>query len=145
MKTYLIGAAGAIFLSVIISLVIPEGKLNKTITFIMRLVCILVLIQPITGIFKIGSGDKFSDKVDYGYVETIYSQHQSVQLEKLLYNEFETECNCVVSVYYDGKGEFKVNNTEVAVKENNKKLIESIYEYLKELGYINITVYAEST
>ena len=103
MKTYLIGAAGAIFLSVIISLVIPEGKLNKTITFIMRLVCILVLIQPITGIFKIGSGDKFSDKVDYAYVETIYSQHQSVQLEKLLYNEFETECNCVVSVYYDGK------------------------------------------
>ena len=55
MKTYLLTAAGVIFLSVIISLVIPEGKLNKSIVFVMRMACILVLIQPITGIFKISS------------------------------------------------------------------------------------------
>ena len=44
MKTYLLTAAGVIFLSVIISLVIPEGKLNKSIVFVMRMACILVLI-----------------------------------------------------------------------------------------------------
>ncbi len=55
MKTYLLTAAGVIFLSVIVSLLIPEGKLNKSIVFVMRLACIFVLIQPITGIFKIKS------------------------------------------------------------------------------------------
>ena len=34
MKIYLLSAAGVIFLSVIVSLLIPEGKLNKTITFV---------------------------------------------------------------------------------------------------------------
>lgn len=68
MKTYLLGAAAAIFLSVIVSLLVPEGKLNKSITFIMRLICILVLIQPLTGIFKIGSSDNSESKVDYTYI-----------------------------------------------------------------------------
>ena len=56
MKIYLISAAAVIFLSVLVSLIIPEGKLNKTIVFILRMVCIFVLIQPITGIFKIKTG-----------------------------------------------------------------------------------------
>ena len=55
MKTYLLTAAGVIFLSVIVSLVIPEGKLNKSIVFVMRMACILVLIQPISGVFKLKS------------------------------------------------------------------------------------------
>ena len=49
MKGYLLTAAGVIFLSVIVSLIIPDGKLNKTIVFVMRMACILVLLQPITG------------------------------------------------------------------------------------------------
>ncbi len=144
MKTYLLGAAAAIFLSVIVSLLVPEGQLNKSITFIMRLVCILVLIQPLTGIFKIGSSDNSESKVDYTYIEQIYSDHQSEQLEKLLEEEFETDCECAVKIGYTG-GEFKAQTAEVIIKENNSKLIDAIYEYLQELGYINITVYAEST
>ena len=54
MKVYLLTAAGVIFLSVVVSLLIPEGKLHKSVTFVMRLICIVVLIQPVTGIFKIG-------------------------------------------------------------------------------------------
>ena len=53
MKAYLLSAVGVIFLSVVISLLVPEGKLKKSVTFIMRLICILVLIQPVTGIFKL--------------------------------------------------------------------------------------------
>lgn len=144
MKTYLLSAAAAIFLSVIISLIVPEGKLNKTITFIMRLVCILVLIQPLTGLFKLSPSGSSESTVDYVFVESVYSGHQSEQLEKLIGTEFETECECTVKVEYDD-GEFKVNEVVVKIKENNVKLIEAIYEYLRELKYINITVYAEST
>ena len=57
MKEYLLTAVGVIFLSVIVSLIVPDGKLNKTIVFIMRMVCIFVLIQPVSGIFKITDAD----------------------------------------------------------------------------------------
>ncbi len=144
MKTYLLSAAAAIFLSVIISLLVPEGKLNKTITFIMRLVCILVLIQPITGLFKLSPQGPTDSAVDYVFVESVYSDHQSAQLEKLIKTEFETECECTVKVEY-ADGEFKAKEAAVKIKENNSELIKAIYEYLQELNYINITVYAEST
>lgn len=84
MKTYLLTAAGVIFLSVIVSLLIPEGKLNKSIVFVMRLACIFVLIQPITGIFKIKSSTVNEPLYDYEFICKVYSDNQSEQLEKLI-------------------------------------------------------------
>ncbi len=144
MKIYLLTAAGVIFISVIVSLLIPEGKLNKTVTFIMRLICILVLIKPITGIFGIKNEQPVSDFIDYGYVETAYSENQSAQLEKLLLKEFEVETDCVVNICYEN-GEFKAKSVEVGLEKNNEKLFKEIYSYLSDCGYINITVYAQST
>ena len=144
MKIYLLTAAGVIFISVIVSLLIPEGKLNKTVTFIMRLICILVLIQPITGIFGIKNEQPVSDFIDYGYVETAYSENQSAQLEKLLLKEFEVETDCVVNIFFEN-GEFKAKSVEVGLEKNNEKLFKEIYSYLSDCGYINITGYAQST
>lgn len=144
MKIYLMTAAGVIFISVIVSLIIPEGKLNKSITFIMRLICITVLIQPITGIFDIGNTKAPTDFFDYQYVSSVYSEHQSTQMEKLLKSEFNVENECVVTVEYI-EGEFKVTGTQITLEKNNKEIFEEIYSYLSELGYINITVYAQST
>ena len=84
MKTYLLTAAGVIFFSVIVSLLIPNGKLNKTIVFVMRMACILVLLQPITGIFKITSTVIDEPLFDYVYICKVYSDDQSEQLEKLI-------------------------------------------------------------
>ena len=144
MKTYLLTAAAVIFLSVIVSLIIPQGKLNKTIVFVMRMACILVLIQPITGIFKIKTSSQGEAIYDTEYVATVYSKNQSGSLEKLLYGEFEEECVCNVNVVYDG-GNFTVESVSVQTVSQNNKLIEDIYEYLEQLGYINITVYAKSS
>ena len=145
MKIYLLSAAGVIFLSVIVSLLVPEGKLNKTITFIMRLICIMVMIQPLTAIVG-GNGASGGNvnSADYVYVCEIYSEHQSGELEKLLLEKLGAKTKCSVDVGYED-GEFKVTGVTVLTEENNLKLIESIYEYLGQLHYINITVYAEST
>lgn len=145
MKIYLLSAAGVIFLSVMVSLLIPEGKLNKSITFIMRLLCISVLIQPVTTIFKLQDTDTV-DYTDYEYITAVYSNHQSRQLEKLLNEKLEVDTECLVEVEYS---EDKFKSAGVTVKlfcgENNSaKKIDEIYEYLQKLGYINITVYAES-
>ncbi|MDE7082766.1 MAG: stage III sporulation protein AF [Clostridia bacterium] len=145
MKVYLLTAAGVIFLSVIVSLLIPEGKLHKSVTFVMRIICIFVLLQPVTGIFKIKDASTASDDFfDYEYVSGVYSKHQSEQLEILLKNEFEIATDCDLLVEYS-EGEFKVTEVEVGLEEKDKNLIQQIYAYLDGLGYINITVYAKSS
>ena len=146
MQTYLLSAAGVIFLSVIVSLLIPEGKLNKTITFVMWLVCIFVLIQPLVKLFSVPTSatEANSDLFDTEFVCREYSKHQSAQLAELLNEKFAVEADCTVEIAYDG-GNFKPDGVEVVLKEKDFNLIGTIYEYLKELGYINITVYAETT
>ena len=145
MKAYLLAATGVIFLSVVVSLLIPEGKLHKSVTFVMRIICLLVLIQPITGIFKIKDVETSEkDFFDYEYVCGVYSEHQSEQLEILIDKEFEATSDCKVTVKY-ADGNFKVSEIDVKLQENNPKLIKQIYAYLDGLGYINITVYAKSS
>ena len=147
MTNYLLTAAGVIFLSVIISLIIPEGKLNKSITFIMRLICILVLIQPITGIFNISGGSNASESLaDYTYVSSVYSEHQSEQLELLLNKEFGAETSCSVKVEYVN-GDFKATEAEVGISDsdnNAQTLKENIEKYLLELGYEKVTVFLKN-
>jgi len=146
MKVYLLTAAGVIFLSVIVSLLIPEGKLHKSVNFVMRLICIFVLIQPITALFniKVTETSVDADYFDYEYVSGVYSDHQSGQLEILLEKEFKASTDCLVKVDYE-EGEFKVTEVQVGVDKKDEKLFEDIYAYLDGLGYINITVYAKSS
>ena len=67
MTAYLVTACGAVFLSVVVSFIIPQGKLNKTITFVLRIVCIGILISPLANLFSI-SDEQFDDMVDYEYI-----------------------------------------------------------------------------
>lgn len=145
MSGYLISAIGVIFLSVVVSLIIPEGKLTKTIMFIMRLVCIFVLVSPIATLFGGAKSKNASDcNADYAFVEGIYSEHQSIQLERLIKNKYSFEVDCRVMVNY-ADGEFTVRSVLIMLSGENVKFCNEIYEYLKELGYINITVYAQGT
>lgn len=144
MKAYLLSATGVIFLSVIVSLIIPDGKLNKSIVFVLRMACILVLIQPVTGIFKSAPPATSNESFyDYNYISKVYSDNQSQQLEKLLLKEFDSSCACFVEIVHE-EGNFKVNSVTVEIDAQNNENIEAIYEYLENLGYINITVYAKS-
>lgn len=140
--TYLLTATGVIFLSVIVSLLIPEGKLNKTITFVMRIICIFVLIQPVVTLFTQNAlSEEGQDLTDYAYVCTIYSDWQSRELEAVLEEEFGKNFDCFVEVEYSD-GEFAILSVTVNSDENSQNFIVEVYEYLEELGYINISVYA---
>lgn len=141
MKTYLLCAAGAIFLSVIVTLLIPEGKLHKTVTFIMRLICIFVLIQPLANVTTLFPQAEQTILVDYDYVAAVYSEQQSEQLALLLREKYAWVQYCEVEIQA-AEGQFEVTGVSVGLSEDNQKNISEIYAYLEELGYINITVYA---
>lgn len=138
MTAYLLSAAGVIFLTVIVSFIIPEGKLNKSVNFILRLVCIGVLLQPVTQLFKFAPTEE-KPLADYEYICGVYSQTQSEQLENEVRKNLNIECECVVSVEF-ADGKISENGVAVFVENCDNEKVDFIKEYLQELGYINITV-----
>ena len=106
--------------------------------FILRLVCIGVLLQPVTQLFNFSSA---ADKplADYEYICDIYSQTQSEQLEKQVKENLGIECDCTVAVAFED-GKISENGVTVFIEDCNNEKVDLIWEYLQSLGYINITV-----
>ena len=138
MTAYLLTAAGVIFLTVIVGFIIPDGKLNKSVNFILRIVSIGVLLQPVTGLFNF-SPEADSQLADYEYICSVYSQTQSEQLEKCIKEDLGIDCVCIVDIRFD-EGVIKENGVTVFLEEYNYKKVELIWEYLESAGYINISV-----
>lgn len=139
MKGYLLAAVGVIFLTVIVSFIVPEGKLKKTVNFILRLVCICVLIQPVTSIFKFTPQTE-TNLYDYDYICEVYSQNQSKLVTDKVAEDLGIEnCVCTVEIVYDGT-QIKENGIKVVGNFVDDESIKIITEYLESLGYINITV-----
>lgn len=144
MTEYLLTALGVIFFAVVAGLIIPEGKLKKSINFVLRLVCVCILIQPVTNLFGIEEGgDGVSAEYDYGYICDVYSENQSKLLTGKVSEELGEDCVCTVSVEYID-GAIRENGVSVEGNFGNDKVIEKITEYLLGLGYINITVNDQS-
>ena len=140
MTAYLITACGAVFLSVVVSFIIPQGKLNSTITFVLRIVCIAILISPLAGLFTI-SDEQFDEMVDYGYICALYSENQSKALEECLMEEYSARSECSVEIVFSDEKGFYAESVEVCLIGSYGDLSDKIYEYLEEADYINITVY----
>lgn len=139
MTAYLVTACGAVFLSVVVSFIIPQGKLSKTINFVLRMVCVAILISPLAKIFTI-SDEEFDDMVDYDYICSVYSENQSAALEKFITEKYSAQSECEVDIVY-GEDGFYADSVEVCLIGSYGNLCDEIYEYLEEADYINITVY----
>lgn len=138
---YLYAALGVVFLSVVAGLLIPEGKLKKSINFVLRLVCIFVMINPVLNLFGIEEQVKdFS--LDYDYICEIYSKNQSNLLTQKVISELNQDCVCTVLVVYEDDM-IKESGVTVTGNFTDEQAINKIVEYLSELGYIDITVNVE--
>lgn len=138
MKAYLLTAVGVIFLTVIVSFIVPEGKLKKSVNFVLRIISIGVLIQPVAKIFTF-TPQKESADYDYAYVCQVYSQNQSHLVTQKVKEDLNLDCVCAVEIIYDGT-QIKENGVTVEGNFESVQTIEEITEYLEGLGYIHITV-----
>ena len=139
MTAYISLAAGAVFLTVIVSFIIPKGKLCKSINFVVRVACMLILIVPVTGIFNMSLEDGGQLIVDYDYICDVYSDSQSRTLERMIEENLGIECVCEVEIIYED-GAFKENGVTIFGDFVESDTINKIQSYLTELGYININV-----
>ena len=143
MTAYIATAAGAVFLTVIAGMLMPEGKLGKTINFVLRIVCIAILISPVFKIFELDLESGGGGAVDYEYVCEVLSHSQSRALENLIEENMGVDCRCLVEVVYEDGA---ITQTSVTVCTDNveKEVNDGIVSYLRELGYININVHEKT-
>lgn len=135
---YLFTALGVVFLSVIAGLLIPDGKLKKSINFVLRLICILVLVYPVLNLFGIEDQVK-NYSLNYEYICEIYSNNQGELLTGKVIADCGVDCVCTVHVVYENDKIIE-NGVTVTGKFKDAQTINKILEYLQGLGYIDITV-----
>ena len=63
MDAYILAVCGAVILSALVTIVLPEGKTGKFIGGILRLFCLLVMLTPLLALLQTGgSGDVFAEE-----------------------------------------------------------------------------------
>lgn len=138
MKAYLTLAAGTVFLSILCSILVPDGKLKKTVLFTLRMVCLAALIQPVYNLFSFTENESV-DICDYSLICEIYSSQQEAAAEAEILNLFGENSCCEITIEYSD-GDFTQTAIFVETESKNSEIILQIYEYLKQLDYINIIV-----
>ena len=103
MRAYLFAVAGTVVISAILSAIAPEGKLSSTIKTAAKLVCLIVIAQPIAGYFvsvKNGQSAEFFEKtvlstdayfIKYCSKIKVASAEQAVETE--IYDTYGVKAN----------------------------------------------------
>lgn len=98
MKAYILSVCGAVIVSALVVMLLPEGKTGKFINGILKLFCLLVMLIPLFGFLSdhgepVFSGDDSAsikpddDFIDYFFGER--AEREEVYLKQTLEEEFE--------------------------------------------------------
>ncbi len=126
-KTYLLAVVGVAILSLIVHLVLPEGKISKNVLYSFSLFTMVVLISPI---MKLSNCIDFSN-VTYSLDETFLNQNQT--LENLIQSELENHFAGVkAKVVKNGETEYIFVDLSKVVLNNESEHI-NYYQAVKEI------------
>ena len=124
MNAYILGVCGAVIISALAAILLPEGKTGKFINGILKLFCLLVMLIPLFAFLRDyrvpDSGDTASDIVlDEGFIDYFYGQmaeEEAAALDEKLEEESEaapdvrTEWNIVEYAYEVSKVTIEIEN-----------------------------------
>ena len=108
MKAYILGIAGAVLLSAVVSIILPEGKMGKFVKGGLKLVVLLVLVSPFVSFFSDGKyrfSDNGSISADGEYLETcgsLMARADEREIYSLLKEKYGVEGEVAVLYSTDG-------------------------------------------
>lgn len=89
MEGYILAVCGAVILSALVTILLPEGKTGKFINGMLRVFCVAVMLVPLCGLFeKFGApslpeGGSEEVALDEGFMERVFSEQALAQAEAL--------------------------------------------------------------
>ena len=89
MEGYILAVCGAVILSALVTILLPEGKTGKFINGMLRVFCVAVMLVPLYGMFeKFGApslpeGRSEEVALDESFMERVFSEQALAQAEAL--------------------------------------------------------------
>lgn len=89
MEGYILAVCGAVILSALVTILLPEGKTGKFINGMLRVFCVAVMLVPLCGLFeKFGApslpeGGSEEVALDESFMERVFSEQALAQAEAL--------------------------------------------------------------
>ena len=103
MQGYILAVCGAVILSALITILMPEGKIGKFINGILKLFCVAVMLLPLpSALQKIGAigmpeGTEASLPLDTEFIEAMFESRAREQQNKIQ-TELEEEYEITVDI-----------------------------------------------
>ena len=102
MKAYILSVCGAVIVSSLVAILLPEGRTGKFINGILKLFCLLVMLIPffsfVRGFEFSGSGESASEiELDDAFMDSFYNA-RAEQEEAMLRSRLEEEYSLTLSV-----------------------------------------------
>lgn len=124
MQAYILSVCGAVIISALVTLLLPEGKTGKFINGILKLFCLLVVLVPLFGFFKELKNPGFPDSsqeasLDDGFIDyafAVRAKEDGEKIDKTIADEFSVVVSS--SVAWDFV-EYSYKITGVSVKIKN--------------------------
>ena len=118
MQAYIWAVCGAVIISALAAILMPEGKIGKFINGILKLFCLSVMIAPLFALFEKFTGEPpagdGSDFIEYMFGKR--AQEEADSLEELLEEEFAIGVSAEILWDY---AEYAYNVTNVNIKIEN--------------------------
>lgn len=125
MDTYILSVCGAVILSAVAAILLPEGRLGKFIGGILKIFCLLIIVLPLPsmlqGIFPDGGETDVSAEMPLD--ETFLNKMFTLQMERqeqLIDERLEGEYGIVVSsqIVWELVGyECKISQIEISIQD----------------------------
>ncbi len=148
MEAYILSVSGAVLVSAVAVMLLPEGKTGKFIGGILKLFCLLVILLPIPKILGKYLGQdaeipSFSEEgeLDEDFIDYMFdrrAEEEAKLLEKQITDKFDIVVNIQIKWEY---AEYAYNVTKIMVKIENFgiygddehiNVIEQVKEYVAE-------------
>ena len=126
MQAYIWAVCGAVIISALAAILLPEGKIGKFINGILKLFCLAVMIAPLFALVEqfMGNppqegGESAEAELDDDFIEYMFArraEEEAKALDELLEEEFKIAVSTEILWDY---AEYAYNVTEVSIKIEN--------------------------
>ena len=126
MQAYIWAVCGAVIISALATILLPDGKIGKFINGILKLFCLAVMIAPLFALFgqiagdpPQGGEDTGNAELDDDFIEYMFgrrAEEDAEALDKLLEEEFAIAVSAEILWDY---AEYAYNVTDVNIKIEN--------------------------
>ena len=87
MQAYILGVCGAVVISALITILLPEGKTGKFIGGILKLFCVAVMLLPVPALLRevgvTGGGSGGEMQPDEAFIDAVFSRRAEEEEETL--------------------------------------------------------------